>query len=81
MKMAVVWDVVSCSLADTDRRFRGAHHHDNRDSKLLWNVGQYLPDYMIQHPRRVIFILVAVRTSDLYNPVDSDEGRPLPSLY
>jgi hypothetical protein len=25
---------------------------DDGGSNVLWNVGQYLPDYMAQHPRR-----------------------------
>jgi hypothetical protein len=31
LMMAIFWDVVPCSLLDTDRRFRGdywVHHHD-----------------------------------------------------
>jgi hypothetical protein len=27
----------------------GSHHPDDGGKKLLWNVGQYLPDYTIQH--------------------------------
>jgi hypothetical protein len=42
IKMAVFWNVATYSLVDIDRRFR-------RDSRLLWNVSQYLPDYMVQH--------------------------------
>jgi hypothetical protein len=50
------------SLVDIDRRFQEdscLHHQGDEDddagdggSKLLWNVGQYLPDYTVQHPRR-----------------------------
>jgi hypothetical protein len=50
MKMSVVSDVAPCSLVDID------HQSDNPDeggSELLWNVGQYLPDYtVLLHPRR-----------------------------
>jgi hypothetical protein len=28
------------------------HHAGYGGSKHLWNVGQLLPDYMVQHPRR-----------------------------
>jgi hypothetical protein len=28
------------------------HHPDDLGSKLLWSVGQYLPDYTVLHPRR-----------------------------
>jgi hypothetical protein len=55
-QVAVFWDVASCSLVDSDQRFRGAYclHHQGNDggSTLLWNIGQHLPDYMVQHPRR-----------------------------
>jgi hypothetical protein len=43
MKMTVFWDVAPYSLVQTDRHFGGAY---------LWNVGQFLPDYMVQYPRR-----------------------------
>jgi hypothetical protein len=55
VKVAVVWDAPR-SLVDVERRFKGAyclHHQD-----------QHVPDYTVQHPRR-LFILVAVRTSSL----------------
>jgi hypothetical protein len=60
MKKAVFWVVAPCSLVHTDRRFRGAyclHDQDDESSddesgKLLRNVGQFLPDYTMQHPRR-----------------------------
>jgi hypothetical protein len=38
MKMAVVWDLGSCSLVETDRRFRGVcclHHQDEIVMKLV----------------------------------------------
>jgi hypothetical protein len=49
------WDVVPCSLTEIDQCFRGAvhlHHQGSSGSKHLRDVGQYLPDYMVQHPRR-----------------------------
>jgi hypothetical protein len=38
MKMAVIWDIAN-------------YHPDGRGSKFLTNISQYLPDYMVQHPR------------------------------
>lgn len=35
---------------------------NDRECKLPWNISQYLPDYMVWHPRRLI--LTAVRTSN-----------------
>jgi hypothetical protein len=34
MKMAVVWDVTSCTLVDNDRRFRGSYclHHQGLEA-------------------------------------------------
>jgi hypothetical protein len=62
MKMAVFWVVAPCSLVEVYQLFTGAcclHHQgesthcpDNRVSKHLWNVGQLLPNYMAQQPRR-----------------------------
>jgi hypothetical protein len=45
MNMTVFWEVVLCCLVEIDRRFRGTYclHHQ---------VGQYLPYYTAQHPRR-----------------------------
>jgi hypothetical protein len=36
------------------RPFRAqlTHRPDDEGSKLLWNIYQYLPDYMVHHPRR-----------------------------
>jgi hypothetical protein len=49
MTITVTWDVGPCSLAEVYRRFRGACclHHQDDDS-----VGNLLPDYTAQHPRR-----------------------------
>jgi hypothetical protein len=45
MKMTVLWNVASCSLVDTDRRFRGVYciHHQGDDggSKHVQIVGEY----------------------------------------
>jgi hypothetical protein len=47
--MAVFLDVAPSCLVDTDRSFGGTcclhHHPDDKESKLLWNVDQYLLDY------------------------------------
>jgi hypothetical protein len=56
----VLWDVVTWSLTEIYRCFRGAsclHHQggcndDDRDSKVLRNVSKFLPEYMVQHPKR-----------------------------
>jgi hypothetical protein len=50
MKVALFWDVASCSLIDTDRHFRGTYCLHHQSSKLIWNVS-LLPDYMVHHPR------------------------------
>jgi len=47
MKMAVFWYVASCSLIDTDRRFREAYylrhqyHPGGESRKIVWNVRSY----------------------------------------
>jgi hypothetical protein len=43
LKMTVFWDVAPCSLVG---------HPDDGGIKHLWNVGQFLPDYMVQHPQK-----------------------------
>jgi hypothetical protein len=52
MNVSLFWNVAPYSLVDTDRHFRGAYCLYHQGSKLVWNVGQYLPDDMAQHPRR-----------------------------
>jgi hypothetical protein len=50
--MAVFWDAIPCSTVVVDRRFRVFSVHNQGDdggSKLLWNVGQYLPHYTLRH--------------------------------
>lgn len=42
VQMAVSWDVASCNLLDTDRRFRGV-------VTAMVEVGRYVPDYMAHH--------------------------------
>jgi hypothetical protein len=49
----------SVFLVDIDWCSRGTYclHHqgnywDERNSKHIWSIGQYLPDYTVQHPRR-----------------------------
>jgi hypothetical protein len=67
-KMTVFWDVAPCSFVEIDRRFRGAYCLQHQGSKHIWNVwnvSQFLRDYTAQHPRRLIFILAAVRTWNL----------------
>jgi hypothetical protein len=32
--------------------FKGLHNSNDGGIKLLWNIGQYLPYYMVQYPRR-----------------------------
>jgi hypothetical protein len=67
LKVAVFWVVAPCNP-------------DDGGSKCLWNVGKLLLDYTALQPRRPVFILAAVRTSNptairlvykcvlLYNP-------------
>jgi hypothetical protein len=50
-----------------EQRFRGAyclHHHrpDHGGNTHLWNIGPLQHDNMALHPRRLNFILAAVRT-------------------
>jgi hypothetical protein len=56
LKMTVFWDAAPCSLVEVNSSFRGAYwpHHrpDVGGSKNLWNVGHFLPDCTVQHPRR-----------------------------
>jgi hypothetical protein len=57
------------SLVDGGRHFRGVYclgyqsYHPDGDSKFLWNVGHYLPDYVAQ--KTATSILVAMRTLNL----------------
>jgi hypothetical protein len=47
LKMTVFWDFAPCSLL--------CSHPDDGGRKRLWNVSQFLPDYVVQHPRRQSF--------------------------
>jgi hypothetical protein len=51
LKMSVFWDVAPCSLVEIDV-LDLLTHRPYRGSKHLWNIGQFLPDYTVQHPRR-----------------------------
>jgi hypothetical protein len=59
-EMTVFWDVALYSLVEIDWCFKGAYclHreddvcHDDGGSKHLWNVNQFVPDYVVQHVRR-----------------------------
>jgi hypothetical protein len=68
--MVFFWAVESCILVDIDQCFRGTYRlhnqSDDEGSKILSNIGQYLPHFvMLQLGRHTSFLLVAVRTSDL----------------
>jgi hypothetical protein len=53
MEMAIFWDLAPCSLVDIDHQGdEDDSHPDDGCSKILLNVSQYLPDYMMQHPQR-----------------------------
>jgi hypothetical protein len=43
--------VVSYKLIDVSGAY--CDHTDDGSSKYLWNVGQFLPDYTEQYPRRL----------------------------
>jgi hypothetical protein len=68
VNITVFLDIAPCSLVEVYRRFRGAYYlyHQrphNGGSKHLWNIGKLLPDATSQ--KAVIFILAAIRTSNL----------------
>jgi hypothetical protein len=61
--MTVFWVVVPCSLVEVFPTFQRSllppssgrwvtYCPDDEGSKHLWNVGQFLPNYTAQHPRR-----------------------------
>jgi hypothetical protein len=54
VKMAVLWSVVPCRLAETGRRFRGTYYGHHQDdvgvSEHIWNVGKYLRDHTLNIP-------------------------------
>jgi hypothetical protein len=59
MKMALFWDVAPCSLVNNDWHFKGtccfiigsAALMTEAVNMLLWNISQYLPDYVAEHPK------------------------------
>jgi hypothetical protein len=65
MKTAVFWDAAPCSVVNIDRCFREAYCPDDGGSKILQNVGEYLPEYTTQHPRKVIFSICYVLVCEL----------------
>jgi hypothetical protein len=48
--LTVFWDIAPRSLVEVYRRSRDAHLSDDGSSKRLWNVGNLLPAYTMQHP-------------------------------
>jgi hypothetical protein len=79
MKTTFFWDVVQYNLAETDRR------PDYGDSKHLWNVGQFVPDYTAQYPRRqssphiILFIIVTVIV--IYLEIVTDSHGRVVSIF
>jgi hypothetical protein len=45
--IVLFWDMMQCS-------FVAGHQHD-RGRKFLWNVGTFLPKYVVSHPKRLLF--------------------------
>jgi hypothetical protein len=60
MKMNAFWDAAQCSLVEAGRR-----RSDDGGSKL-WNVGQFLPDYIAQHPTRQISVYIVKLPRQIY---------------
>jgi hypothetical protein len=62
-KIIVFLDLALCSVVEIDQHFRGAycfyhkghHHHYPYDggSEHFWKIGQFLPQYTAQDPRRL----------------------------
>jgi hypothetical protein len=61
MKVAFLCNLVSCSLLDSNIRFRGAYCRNvqgddycsvDGDRKHLWILGQFLPEYTAKYLRR-----------------------------
>jgi hypothetical protein len=61
MKMAVIWDVVLCSMVEIDSHSEELyclhHHHCGGGIKHFWSIGQFPPDY-------IDLMLEAVSTSE-----------------
>jgi hypothetical protein len=52
-------------------------HRDDEGSKILWNVGQFLPDHRMQHPKRqVIFKLATVPHVYVFMALHLDQELP-----
>jgi hypothetical protein len=62
LQIAVFWDVATCSYVEIDRRLfppssgRWSRYitlslPDDSGSKHLWNVGEFLREQMVQHPK------------------------------
>jgi hypothetical protein len=74
MKMGVFWNVVPCSLVDTDRRFRGAyclHHQD----EILTDVSEVLTTSII---RSIVLMMEAVSTSESSVSIYQTTRRNIP---
>lgn len=67
--MAIFWDAAPRSLADIDQSFWGSYCYNH--GKLLWNVGQYVPEYKVQYSRRHDVI-----QGNLLEFVWKDRGKP-----
>jgi hypothetical protein len=76
MKMAAYWQVASCGLVGTDRRFKSIYYrHAYGGSKHLWNVVQFLhttlhdvPEdtfNLKSHYARIFYIRVSLEKSPL----------------
>jgi hypothetical protein len=52
MKVADFWDVAPCSLVETDCHVRGAYCLLIMEAVSIFVTGQFVGDYMAQHPRR-----------------------------
>jgi hypothetical protein len=68
LKFTVFWDVAPCSHVEVDRRYKGAYFLHLQGDVMMEAVctsemsGQLQRDYTALHPRRLNFILAAVRT-------------------
>jgi hypothetical protein len=56
IKMALFYGLAPCTVR--------THHPDDGGSKDLWNAGKFIPLYMALQSRKVIFELIAVKTSN-----------------
>jgi hypothetical protein len=52
MSVVVVWVVIPCGLVDGYHCLGGMYHlHLQGEITFLWNIGDYLQDYMASQPR------------------------------